>query len=53
MGQSLPLFVYFRSFHIPIQVTNIQFELFNLCLGLELGAAGWKAVNWIAQSGEV
>ena len=26
MGQSRPLFVYFRSFHIPIQMTNIQFE---------------------------
>ena len=26
MGQSRPLFVYFFSFHIPIQMTNIQFE---------------------------
>ena len=26
MDQSRPLFVYFRSFHIPIQMTNIQFE---------------------------
>ena len=26
MGQSRPLFVYFRSFHIPIQMTIIQFE---------------------------
>ena len=26
MGQSRPLFVYFRSFHIPIQMANIQFE---------------------------
>ena len=29
MGQSLPLFVYFRSFHISIIMTNIQFELVN------------------------
>ena len=26
MGQSRALFVYFRSFHIPIQMTNKQFE---------------------------
>ena len=30
MGQSRPLFVYFLSFHIPIQVTNIQFELYKI-----------------------
>ena len=30
MGQSRPLFVYFRSFHIPIQMSNIQFEQFKL-----------------------
>ena len=30
MGQSRPLFVYFRSFHIPIQMTNIQFEQYQL-----------------------
>ena len=30
MGQSRPLFVYFRSFHIPIQMTNIQFEQYKL-----------------------
>ena len=30
MGKSRPLFVYFRSFHIPIQLTNIQFELYRL-----------------------
>ena len=30
MGQSRPLFVYFRCFHIPIQMTNIQFEQFKL-----------------------
>ena len=29
-GQSRPLFVYFRSFHIPIQMTNIQFEQYKL-----------------------
>ena len=39
----------FRSFHITIQVTNIQFELYKLkkaqmvCLGLEPRVAGWKA----------
>ena len=27
MAQSRPLFVYFRSFHIRIQLTNIQFEI--------------------------
>ena len=26
MGQSRPLFVYFRSFHIPIQMTNINWR---------------------------
>ena len=30
MGQSQHLFVYFCSFHIPIQGTNIQFELYEL-----------------------
>ena len=25
-----PLFVYFPSFHIPIQMTNIQFEQYKL-----------------------
>ena len=30
MGQCRPLFVYFRSFHIRIQLTNIQFELYKL-----------------------
>ena len=30
MSQSRSLFVYFRSFHIPIQVTNIQLELYKL-----------------------
>ena len=30
MGQSRPLFVYFRSFRILIYVTNIQFELYKL-----------------------
>ena len=30
MGQSRPLFVYFRSFHIPIQMTNTQFEQYKL-----------------------
>ena len=29
MGQSRPLFVYFRSFYIPIQMTNIQVEQFK------------------------
>ena len=48
MGQSQPLFVYFRSFHIPNQMTNIQFEQYKfkkaqmVCLGLEPGVAGWK-----------
>ena len=42
-------FVYVHSFHIPIQMTNIQFEQYKLkkalvlWLGLEPGAAGWKA----------
>ena len=49
MCQSRPLFVYFCSFHIPIQITIIQFEHHKLkqvvmmCLGLELGVAVWKA----------
>ena len=30
MGQSWPLFVYFSSFHIPIQTTNRQFEQYKL-----------------------
>ena len=30
MGQPRPLFVYFRSIHIPIQMTNIQFEQYKL-----------------------
>ena len=30
MSQSWPLFVYFRSFHIPVQMTNIQFEQYKL-----------------------
>ena len=29
-GQSRPLFVYFCSFHIPTQITNIQFEQYKL-----------------------
>ena len=29
-GQTRPLFVYFRSFHLQIQVTNIHFELYKL-----------------------
>ena len=29
-GQSRPLFVYFRSFHIPIQMTNIWFKVYKL-----------------------
>ena len=29
IGQSRPLFVYFRSFHIPIPITNIQFEQYR------------------------
>ena len=42
-------FVYVHSFHIPIQMTNIQFEQYKLkkalvlWLGLKPGAAGWKA----------
>ena len=49
MGESWPLFVYFHSFHFPIQMTNIQFEQYKLkrglivCLGLESGATGCKA----------
>ena len=42
---SRPLFVYFRSIHIPIQMTNIQYKLkkaLMVCLGLEPGAAGLK-----------
>ena len=40
---------YFWSFLIPIKMTNIPFEQYKLkkakmvCLGLEPGAAGWKA----------
>ena len=30
MGQSRPLFVYFCSFHIPIQMINLQFEQYKL-----------------------
>ena len=30
MGQYRPLFVYFLSFHIPIQLKNIQFEQYKL-----------------------
>ena len=30
MGQYRPLFDYFRSFHFPIQMTNIQFEQYKL-----------------------
>ena len=46
MGQSRPLFVYFHSFHIQIQITNIQFEQYKLkkvqmvCLGLKPRAVG-------------
>ena len=44
MGQYRPLFVYFHSFHIPIQMKNIQFEQYKLKkrLGLEPRAAEWK-----------
>ena len=42
MGQSRPLFVYFRSFHIRIQVTNIQFELkFEKSVDGVLGTQAW------------
>ena len=30
MGRSRPQFVYFRSFHIPIQMTNIHLNYKNL-----------------------
>ena len=33
MGQSRPLFVYFRSFHIPIQMTNINWKSIDGVLG--------------------
>ena len=42
------LFAYFCSFHIPIQMTHIQFKLYKLkkawivCLGLEPKVAGQK-----------
>ena len=42
MGQSWPLFVYYCLFY----VTQIKHELIKalmVCLGLEPGAAGWKA----------
>ena len=31
MDQSRPLFVYFRSFHIPIQMTNINWKKHRWC----------------------
>ena len=41
-----PLFVYFGSFHIPIQMTNIQFEKsIDGVLGTRSGAAGWKGLT--------
>ena len=58
MGESWTLFVYFRSFHIPIQMTSIQFEQYKLkkalivCFGLKPGAAEWKALtNPLSYSG--
>ena len=39
MGQSRPLFVYFRSFLITISI-QIE-EAYMVCLGFEPGAAGW------------
>ena len=48
-GPILASFCLFSYFHIPFQVTNIQCELYKskktqmVCLGLEPGAAKWKA----------
>ena len=41
MDQNRPLFVYFRLFHIT-QFNKLMKALI-VCLGLEPGAAGWKA----------
>ena len=38
IGQSRPLFVYYRPFHIELK---IQIEALILCLGFEPGAGGW------------
>ena len=49
MGQSRPLFLYFCSFHISIQMKNIQFEHHKLkkaeivCWGLKPRVAWWTA----------
>ena len=37
MGQSRPLFVYFRLFKYKLR------DALMVCFGLEPGAAGWKA----------
>ena len=42
MGQSRPLFIYFRLSHIT-QINKLMKALMA-CLGLEPGAAGWKAM---------
>ena len=37
----MPLFVYFRLYHITL--FNKLMKALIMCLGLEPGAAGWKA----------
>ena len=53
MGQSWPLFVYYCLFY----VTQIKHELIKalmVCLGLEPGAAGWKAqTNPLSYGGNI
>ena len=42
MGQSRPLFAYFRSFLIPITILIIKIEKsVDGVLGIRPGAAGW------------
>ena len=42
MGQSRPLFVYFRLFYMT-QIKNKLIKALMECLGLEPVVAGWKA----------
>ena len=44
MGQSRPLFVYFRLFHIT-QIKHKLLKALVVWLGLKPGVAGWKVLS--------
>ena len=43
MGQSWPVFVYFRPLHITIQILNLKKRRIFFVLGIRTRGLGWKA----------